>query len=86
MLLLIDRNLHLTPEGFLEILNRGASNHIKDKYPNIIPQPKLVRSILPDLTSNWVSGFVAGEEPLNDLTTLLVLLSMLLYILKMLKY
>jgi hypothetical protein len=64
------KNKHTTLEGFKEILeyraslNWGLSQSLKESFPHIVPIKRIEReyNILSDLSSDWVTGFSAGES------------------------
>lgn len=87
---IINKGLHLTEKGLLEIialkssLNLGLNSNLKFAFPNIIPieRPKFVFQGIPD--PFWVSGFVNGEGSfhivVNDKANVLIRFSIHLHI------
>lgn len=70
IVLLMLENKHTTLEGLKEILeyraslNWGLPNKLKESFPYIVPAKKVKvdDNILSNLSSEWISGFSAGES------------------------
>jgi hypothetical protein len=68
--LLMSENKHTTLEGLKEILeyraslNWGLPQKLKESFPYIVPAKKVKvdDNILSNLSSEWISGFSAGES------------------------
>ena len=64
---LIERQEHLTDEGFIKIvaikasMNQGLSDEFKLAFPDVVPVsiPKVKNKKISD--SNWLAGFTSGE-------------------------
>ena len=67
VLVLMDRQEHLTPEGLNKIvrikasMNKGLSEDLQMAFPNVTPvsRPIVDVAIIPN--PNWIAGFVSGE-------------------------
>ena len=65
--LLLANQVHLTPEGFRQIIsikasiNNGLSGALKEAFPDIKPAPTVNRENISICNPQWLAGFSSGE-------------------------
>ena len=65
--LLLANQVHLTPEGFRQIIsikasiNNGLSGALKEAFPDIKPAPTVKRENIFIYNPQWLAGFTSGE-------------------------
>ena len=65
--LLLANQVHLTPEGFRQIIsikasiNNGLSGALKEAFPDIKPAPTVKREKIFIYNPQWLAGFTSGE-------------------------